>query len=256
MHPFEGDELHLGHSTLIEELLRDLPEQGSNLLAVVAACGGGGLSMGILKGLERCFATSTSSKGKNCPILFVAETHGADCFHQSCAAERPVHLEAITSIAKSLGSLSCETLFKRCAGGVKNGDGGVVHDDRVVVSYRVTDKQAVQACIEYEKNHGVLVEPACGAGLAFAYHFLQAGAQGPAPEAVMVTGTGANAAVFSTTTLADALAQAIRTRVDAEGGRGEQKDGRSWDIVVEVCGGSMCDQAMLSKWAAELGAVV
>jgi L-serine/L-threonine ammonia-lyase len=87
------------------------PTQATDLAvkpdAIVTVCGGGGLLLGILQGLEDVGWEGT-------PVL-VAETAGADSLNQSLAAGELVTLPAITSVAKSLGARRIsETAFNKC----------------------------------------------------------------------------------------------------------------------------------------------
>lgn len=83
---------------------------------------------------------------------------GANCLAAAVAAGEPVKLDAITSIATSLGALQCSPtalkLFQQ-------------HKGECAM---VTDEQAVRACAQMLSHHRVLVEPACGAAIAAALH--------------------------------------------------------------------------------------
>lgn len=140
VHPFEGEELWLGHATLVHEL----PTQPA---CVVCAVGGGGLLTGIARGL--------SARGWSAGTALVAvETRGADCLAQSLAAGAPVSLVRIDSIAKSLGAS-------------RPSDGALeLRRSHQLHSRVVSDAQAVAACVALQRELGVLVEPACGAALA------------------------------------------------------------------------------------------
>eukprot|EP00038_Savillea_parva_P020926 m.32870 g.32870 ORF g.32870 m.32870 type:complete len:331 (+) comp4939_c0_seq1:48-1040(+) len=151
VHPFDHPDVWDGNATLISELAVDLPVKPD---AIVTVCGGGGLLMGILQGLERMGAGWESI-----PVL-VVETEGADSLYQSLAARELVTLPSITSVAKSLGARRVsETMFNKCL---------ELGDDKVV-SWRTTDQAAVRACATFYKEHNILVEPACGAGLSAVY---------------------------------------------------------------------------------------
>ena len=66
--------------------------------AIVASVGGGGLYCGLVTGLKR-------HGWDDVPVL-TAETDGAACFAAALAAGgEPTRLEAITSVATSLGAL-------------------------------------------------------------------------------------------------------------------------------------------------------
>ncbi|KAL3902449.1 MAG: hypothetical protein SGPRY_012065 [Prymnesium sp.] len=144
--PYEHPLLWEGHSSLVDELV----EAGVKPGAVVASVGGGGLLCGIALGMQR--------HGWNDTRLIAAETHGANCLAAAVAAGEPVKLDAITSIATSLGALQCSPtalkLFEQ-------------HKGECAM---VTDEQAVRACAQMLSHHRVLVEPACGAAIAAALH--------------------------------------------------------------------------------------
>ncbi|MBI9076287.1 MAG: pyridoxal-phosphate dependent enzyme [Desulfatibacillum sp.] len=142
--PFDHPDLWTGHSTLIDELETQCAQPD----AVVLSVGGGGLMCGVLEGMERL--------GWRTPVI-AAETRGADSFYQSVEKGRLVTLNAITSIAQSLGA---KTVAQKAL------DWTSRHEIRTVV---VSDKDAVKACLAFADDRKILVEPACGASLAVAY---------------------------------------------------------------------------------------
>jgi len=88
------------------------------------------------------------------------ETEGANALALSIAAGKQVHLESITSLAKSLGSpYPIQQLLDHC----------LEHPSRVA-PWVCSDAQAVAACLAFAEHHRVLVEPACGAALAAVYN--------------------------------------------------------------------------------------
>jgi L-serine/L-threonine ammonia-lyase len=145
LHPFDDPLLWAGHSTLVDEVVA----QGPKPEAVVLAVGGGGLLCGVMEGLHR-------HDWADVPVVAV-ETAGADSFAQSLAAGRLVELPAITSLATSLGA-------RRVAGQALAW--ARRHPVRSVV---VSDRAAVRACLAFQDDHRLLVEPACGAALAAVY---------------------------------------------------------------------------------------
>ena len=87
------------------------------------------------------------------------ETEGASSFHQATSAKKIVKLDSIKSVATSLGSLSIQKeLLEMSMSGEFN-----------VISGVVTDRSAIQACLQFANDHRMLVEPACGAGLSSIY---------------------------------------------------------------------------------------
>ncbi|OWQ92998.1 serine dehydratase [Roseateles aquatilis] len=145
IHPFDDPLLWTGHATLIDEAVRS----GARFDAVVVAVGGGGLMSGVIEGLRR------NGLGR-LPVVTV-ETHGADSLAQAVRAGERVTLDAIRSVATSLGAKQvCEQAFALARS----------HDVRCHV---VTDGAALDACAKFLEDHRLLVEPACGAALAAAY---------------------------------------------------------------------------------------
>lgn len=145
IHPFDDPLLWEGHASLIDEVAA----AGLRPDAVVLAVGGGGLLAGVVRGLQRHGWTDV-------PVI-AAETVGAESLAQSLAAGRRVTLDAITSVATSLGARQvCQQAF----------DLARVHPVRSAV---VSDLQALDACLRFIDDHRLHVEPACGAALALAY---------------------------------------------------------------------------------------
>lgn len=91
VHPFEGETVALGTGTIGLELLEDLPE----LDAVVVPIGGGGLCAGI--------AAAIKQQKPSCAVYGVEPT-GADTMHRSFAAGSPQSIDAVRTIADSLGA--------------------------------------------------------------------------------------------------------------------------------------------------------
>ena len=91
VHPFEGRLTVLGQATLGLELCR----QVEDLDAVVVPIGGGGLCAGIARAVKllqpRC-------------MVFGVEPEGADTMHRSFAAGTPQAIDAVETIADSLGA--------------------------------------------------------------------------------------------------------------------------------------------------------
>jgi L-serine/L-threonine ammonia-lyase len=142
LHPFDDPLLWEGHATMIDEVAR----AGLTPDAVVLSVGGGGLLCGAVEGLRR-------NGWEDVPLIAV-ETEGADSYARSLAAGECVELEAITSIATSLGAR------RVCAESL------LLAQKRPITSVVVSDRQAVAGCIELLNVHRVVVEPACGASVA------------------------------------------------------------------------------------------
>jgi L-serine/L-threonine ammonia-lyase len=145
IHPFDNPTIWAGHATLIDEVVR----ANVRFDAVLLSVGGGGLLSGVVEGLRR------NGCGE-IPVLAM-ETQGADSLAQSVSAGARIELDAITSIATSLGAK------KVCANAWQVTQS---HDVRCHV---VSDLEALEACENFLHDHRVLVEPACGATLAAIY---------------------------------------------------------------------------------------
>ncbi len=163
IHPFDDPRAWAGHATMLHEAA----ESGIKPGAVVVSVGGGGLLCGVAQGM------SDVGWG-DVPILAV-ETRGADSFAASVAAGRLVTLEAITSLATTLGARTVAPAALAWAG------------RREIVPWVVSDRSAVEACLRFADDHRVLVEPACGASLAAAYEQAPA-LRGVGPVLVIVCG--------------------------------------------------------------------
>ncbi|MBN1286172.1 MAG: pyridoxal-phosphate dependent enzyme [Anaerolineae bacterium] len=144
IHPFDDPRIWDGHASIIEECAA-MPKPG----AVVVAVGGGGLLCGALDGMHRVGWADV-------PVLAV-ETEGTASFAKSVAAGRLVTLDAITSIATTLGA---RTVTARTLEWAKR---------HTITPWVVTDRAAVDACLRFANDHRLLVEPACGAALAAVY---------------------------------------------------------------------------------------
>jgi L-serine/L-threonine ammonia-lyase len=145
VHPFDDPVIWSGHASVVEEVAAQGPKPG----AIVASVGGGGLLCGILEGLH-------GQGWRDVPVLAV-ETEGADSFRAAADAGRLVTLDAIRSVAKTLGArtVTAKLLeWKR---------------EHEIVNHVVTDRRAVDACLRFLDDHRILVEPACGASLAAVY---------------------------------------------------------------------------------------
>lgn len=135
-----------GHSTVVDELVMQLPEKPS---VIVAAVGDGGLLTGVLKGLER-------AGWKDVPVIAM-ETIGADCFNLSVKAKKMVVLDKITSIATGLGNSAVNPHLLE------------IMPQFNIISEVVTDAEAVTSCIKFADDEYTIVEPSCGASLATVY---------------------------------------------------------------------------------------
>src|ERR1700685_261928 len=91
VHPFDDFLVMAGQGTVGLEILEDVPQ----VTDVVISIGGGGFAGGV--------ATAVKSL-KPAVRIWGVETEGADCMARSLAAGKVETLEAITSIARTLGA--------------------------------------------------------------------------------------------------------------------------------------------------------
>ncbi len=145
IHPFDDASAWAGHATMVHEAAEDGFRPG----AVVVSVGGGGLLCGVAQGMK-------DVGWSDVPVLAV-ETRGAESFAAAVAAGRLVTLDAITSIATTLGA---RTVAPEALAWVQR---------REIIPWVVTDQAAVRACLRFADDHRVLVEPACGASLSAVY---------------------------------------------------------------------------------------
>ena len=142
---FDHPTIWEGHASLIDEVAASglVPD------AIVVSVGGGGLLCGVIQGLDRAGWGDTR--------VIACETRGANCLARSLAAGTLVTLDEIASIAKSLGALTpAPAALERAR-------------DHSVAPYVCSDRQALDACLGFARDHRLLVEPACGAALAAVY---------------------------------------------------------------------------------------
>ncbi|KAK4171961.1 putative catabolic L-serine/threonine dehydratase [Triangularia setosa] len=152
--PFDHPAIWRGASSLIDEMVRQMPT-GQQMDAIVCNVGGGGLVNGVCEGIYRHF-TANEEKG---PKVVALETEGADSLYQSVQAGQLVTLDGITSLATSLGARRvCERTWEWFE--QMKGD---------FVAGVVSDKQAAEACCRFLDEGRVMVELSCGATLAGVY---------------------------------------------------------------------------------------
>lgn len=107
VHPFEGPLTTLGTATLGLEWHEDAQALDARALdAIVVPIGGGGLMSGV--------ATAFRALSPEIEI-FGVEPEGADSMHRSFASGRPASIDAVRTIADSLGAPRAEPYsFERC----------------------------------------------------------------------------------------------------------------------------------------------
>jgi len=143
IHPFDDPIVVAGQGTIGLEILDDVPQ----VTDIIVSVGGGGLIGGI--------ATAVRSLKPTVRVWGV-ETEGADCMSKSLAAGKIVTLEAITSIARTLGAPAPSEMTLAMARNLLEG---------VTV---VSDAEALAALRFLLERLKVLTEPAASCTLAAA----------------------------------------------------------------------------------------
>jgi len=99
VHPFEGPKTALGTASIGTELVEQVQRAGGSLDAVIVAVGGGGLSGGVACAVKQMLPTT---------LVYAVEPEGADTLSRSIATGSPMGIEAVRTIADSLGAPRCE----------------------------------------------------------------------------------------------------------------------------------------------------
>jgi threonine dehydratase len=99
VHPYEGPKTALGTATVGLEFVEQLREIGVTLDAVIVAAGGGGLTGGVACAVRQLSPLTS---------VFAVEPEGANSLYRSFQAGSPQSIEAVRTIADSLGAPRCE----------------------------------------------------------------------------------------------------------------------------------------------------
>ena len=152
VHPYEGPKTALGTASVGMEFIDQVTAEGAKLDAVIVAAGGGGLTGGVA-----CAVKQMSPE----TAVYVVEPEGADTMYRSFKAGSPQSLDAVRTIADSLGAPRCEpysfALNRRFV-------------DEVVL---VSDDQIREAMRLLFRSAKLVVEPAGAAALAALMHPLR-----------------------------------------------------------------------------------
>ncbi|KAG9012630.1 hypothetical protein FRB90_006550 [Tulasnella sp. 427] len=172
---YDHPTLWKGHSSLIDEVSKQLPDGSPKPDAIVCAVGGGGLLAGIIVGCQ--------TVGWDDIPLLTMETQGSNCFYQSMLANRSLapnssaigntsdtldnrthgvkvaHLHRLTSQALCLGATSPAPGVMRLA----------LDRHGPVRCVCTTDEMSMKAGIQYLNEQKQLVELACATALVPAY---------------------------------------------------------------------------------------
>lgn len=175
VHPFEGPKTALGTATVGLEFMEQTRADGVTLDAVIVAAGGGGLTGGVACAVKQ-LSPSTA--------VYVVEPEGADTMHRSFLAGSPQTIDAVRTIADSLGSPRCEPYSFAL---------NRAFVDEVVL---VTDDQIRDAMRLLFRAAKLVTEPAGAAALAALMYPLRQRLDGQA-VGVVVCGGNTDAASFA-----------------------------------------------------------
>ena len=172
LHPYDGPLTALGTATVGLELM----QQVAGLDAVIVPVGGGGLVAGIASCVKRI--------NRRCQV-FGVEPEGADAMARSFEAGRPVGLDAVDTVADSLGApYAMAYSHGVCSRNV----------DAIV---RVSDDAICRALYFMFRDLKLAVEPAAATATAALLGPLRERLDGK-KVALIVCGTSVDAARFST----------------------------------------------------------
>ena len=168
VHPFEGPKTALGTASVGMEFIDQTRAAGVNLDAVIVAAGGGGLTGGVA-----CAVKQMSPE----TAVYVVEPEGADSLNRSFKAGSPQSIDAVRTIADSLGAPRCEPYSFEL---------NRMFVDEIVL---VNDDQIREAMRLLFRVAKLSVEPAGAAALAALIHPLRSRLEG---RTVGVVVCGAN----------------------------------------------------------------
>ncbi|KAL3465561.1 tryptophan synthase beta subunit-like PLP-dependent enzyme [Aspergillus heterothallicus] len=173
LHPFDNEAIWEGNSTLIDELVEQVPafvaeeeeeEDSGRVLpvdAIVCSVGGGGLLNGLVMGLERrrrqlakAKKLSSAATQEKPTHLLAVETRGTDSLAAAVAKGSLVSLPKITSQATSLGAIRVSERTLQYA--LHPPEGVKVH------STVLSDDEAARGVLRLVDDERLLVELACG----------------------------------------------------------------------------------------------
>jgi threonine dehydratase len=145
VHPYEGPKTTLGTASVGVEFIDQVRALGGSLDAVIVAAGGGGLTSGVACAVKQMSPDTA---------VYAVEPEGADSLSRSFKAGSPQSIDAVRTIADSLGAPRCEpysfAINRRFVDKVV-----LVSDDQI--------RDAMRLCFRVAK---LVVEPAGAATLA------------------------------------------------------------------------------------------
>ncbi len=176
VHPYEGPKTALGTASVGMEFMDQLHAVGTSVDAVIVAAGGGGLTAGVSCAVKLISPTT---------VVYVVEPEGADTLKRSIELGSPQSIDAVRTIADSLGAPRCEpysfALNRQFVDEVV-----LVNDDQIRDGMRLLFRAAKLA-----------VEPAGAAALAALMYPLRSRLEGQR-VGVVVCGANIDAATFAT----------------------------------------------------------
>ena len=175
VHPYEGAKTALGTASVGLEFIDQIRAAGSSLDAVIVAAGGGGLTAGVACAVKQMSPDTA---------VYVVEPEGADTLSRSFKAGTPQSIDAVRTIADSLGAPRCEpysfALNRRFV-------------DEVVL---VNDEQIRDAMRLLFRAAKLVVEPAGAAALAALMYPLRTRLEGKS-VGIVVCGANIDAETFA-----------------------------------------------------------
>ena len=99
VHPYDGPKTALGTASVGLEFIDQTRAAGVTLDAVIVAAGGGGLTGGVASAVKQMSPATA---------VYVVEPEGADTMLRSFKAGSPQSIDAVRTIADSLGAPRCE----------------------------------------------------------------------------------------------------------------------------------------------------
>ena len=175
VHPYEGPKTALGTASIGMEFIDQIIASRATLDAVIVAAGGGGLTAGV------ACAVKQMSPGT---AVYVVEPEGADSLRRSFEAGSPQSIDAVRTIADSLGAPRCEP-YSFALNRMFVDEVVLVDDDQIREAMRMLLRAAKLA-----------VEPAGAAALAALMHPLRTRLEGKT-VGVVVCGANIDAETFS-----------------------------------------------------------
>ncbi|KAI5358367.1 putative serine/threonine dehydratase, pyridoxal-phosphate-binding protein [Septoria linicola] len=154
VHPFDHPDIWEGHSSMIDEVRKQMPG-GEVPDWVICSAGGGGLFCGVVQGVQKQGDAWSDTR------VVVVETEGADALAKSVDAGELITLPAITSIVTSLGARRVgDRTWELASQGVKSGK---------IRNVVLSDAEAAMGCWKLFDDENILVEAACGVNTALCY---------------------------------------------------------------------------------------